>query len=242
MLYSKRRKNLGGGRKKRSNRKSYGSKRFCRSKKGGSPDPETIKTLFIEYEHKELKSIASEIYWLNIDITSSTELVQLYDKEIKLWNQILSNQKLIISLLQAEKDRILRNDAVEVKYTPELQELIAENLSILTTIDKKLKSDKEEREEKSVRLHARSDADIEDILHRLQQTLDRNQVVQELFDLRVKNDELNTTINDLYYTTIHELKWLIKMNDDRIDILKSDCDSWVEQHIKLIDQGLLPKP
>jgi len=34
MIYSKRRKNLGGGRKKRSNRKSFMSNRFCRSRKG----------------------------------------------------------------------------------------------------------------------------------------------------------------------------------------------------------------
>jgi len=40
MLYSKRRKNLGGGRKKRSNRRSYGLKRY--NKYGGNPSLQPI--------------------------------------------------------------------------------------------------------------------------------------------------------------------------------------------------------
>jgi hypothetical protein len=206
--------------------------------KGGGSGSETIETIAHSIEGKSLQSIANEIYWTKRSITSSGVSIRLYNEEIVLWKQILSNQERMIPLLEAEKERILQNNAVEVKYAGELQELIDKNSSILTTIDKKLESDKEERENMSEKLYATSVTDIEDILQRIN-TLNREQIAQELFNLQVEDNKIGTISHDLYYTTIHDLKQSIKMNDSRIDTLKSDCEGWVNQHINLKERGLL---
>jgi len=62
MLYSKRRKNLGGGRRKRSNRKSYGAHML-----GGS-----VPT--IESQQEEIKRLKERINFL--------------DNEIVLWKRV----------------------------------------------------------------------------------------------------------------------------------------------------------
>jgi hypothetical protein len=186
--------------------------------KGGAPKTEE-EELLIRLNSADRKVIANEIYSKNRNINYEIENVKFHEEKIKLCQEILNSQKIIIEILSSVRELIIKNESTEVKYGPELIEL------------QKMVSDKEENLKEGKKKGGLPEESEKAIFDRIEK-LDKALIVKEISNLESKWEELAKKYMNLK-EQLDLLKLYIETNKSNIETIKEVCNYIADEYKKL---------
>ena len=201
-------------------------------------EPETEEELLLRLDFTNRKLIADEIYRTNFSKTRSVEDLQLYENEKILLEEIISNQKRILVILNNVREYILDKKEEKVTYSSELPELENKISLKLKDIERKRTIYKEEKDDAFNKFQEEKANQIQIIFERIKE-LDREKIVQELYDLQDIKEKMDKLLFVLKDEEISLLNINIETNKINIDRIKKECEYFANQHKELKAQGLI---